>query len=181
MGEVGDDPMTGDTDRNPHGDSPHRPAWSSDPVQGGGQRDLMKWPRRFHEAIPGISGEVRLDRECRRAGEPEAAMKLPERIHPRRWAKKSWARTLALGPVPDVMNLQDPERPGHPHEHAQPDKEALEWFAALERSVNQASVHAQRMTKHQRRVAEPREHGQCAPAEVERAERDRDRIHRCIP
>lgn len=52
------------------------------------------------------------------------------------------ARTLALGPVPDVMNLQDPERPRRAHEHTQRGEDALEWFAAIESSVNQASVHA---------------------------------------
>ena len=175
--------MRGHADRYPHRDAPDKPTQAAASKQDQPESQLVQRPSDLHEAIPGIVRELRFHRELRRRFKSESAMQLPKGIDPYAACvrKEIMARRLSLRPIADVVNLEDSDRPRHAHEYPDPHEKTFERFAAFERPVDQAPVHAQGMAEQKRDVAQTKKDRESAPRKVEHGQRHRRAIHASVP
>jgi hypothetical protein len=77
----------------------------------------------------------------------EGAIQLPQSIKPDAATMREEIVTsrLSLGPIPDIVNPKYAEWSRHPHQHTQPDQEALHGLWTVIRLVYESPVHAERM------------------------------------
>src|SRR5205823_2822371 len=114
--------------KQPHADAPHHPAESAEEIEHDGERELLAAPRPIQELVEPIALHALLDHELRRMREADVAVELlPEIPPPRvRVDEKRMAARVALRPVADVVQINNPERSRDADQHAEVNEKMLE-------------------------------------------------------
>ena len=79
-----------------------------------------------------------LDAYLGRSMKFKAAVQLPQRVLPERFSmrKKVMAASFSLCPIASVVNMDKPERPRHPDDHAKINQQSFERLRAFVSAVD---------------------------------------------
>lgn len=172
MGEMADEPMTGQRDADPDRDAPDEPGQAANGEEQDGPGQLLQHPGSFEKAIEGVIVGRGLDDETWRMVELHCAMHLPPGIDEEGAAVRIeiMALLLALGPVADVVRGDHAEGACHADQCAEIDQKTLEPERRFKAAMDEKAMHADRMAGAECHGACRDEEGEGVPGEGEGAE-----------
>ena len=149
VGEVADQPMSGNADGDAHCDTPHQPRPAAQHEKQKRPRKLLHHPMAFEPRVEAIVRDAVFQNEGGWAIEHEVAVELVPGVAPEAAtvAEVAVARGLALCPVAQIVNAHHPDRSRHADEHAQIDEEMFEPERTGEAAVDQPPVQAERVAR----------------------------------